>query len=142
MNSNDPKAVVERFNYEVIRDGNRACFEALMAPDFVNWSAPNDASRGAEAMWATFASVLRPAIADMEIHIHEQLCDGDKVTTRKSITGKHVGPLLGVDATGDDISIDVIDIVRIRDGQYVEHWGVNTLAAVVARLRERAVQPK
>jgi predicted ester cyclase len=78
----------------------------------------------------------------MEIHIHEQLCDGDKVTTRKSITGKHVGPLLGVDATGDDISIDVIDIVRIRDGQYVEHWGVNTLAAVVARLRERAVQPK
>lgn len=137
MHTNDPKAVVERFNYEVIRDGNRQSFEALIAPDFVNWSAPGEATRGAETMWATFASVLRPAIADMEVHIHEQLCDGDKVTTRKSISGKHVGTLLGAEATGENISIDVIDIVRVRDGQYVEHWGVNTLAAVVARLHKK-----
>jgi predicted ester cyclase len=137
MHSNDPKAVVERFNYEVIRDGNRESFEALMAPDFINWSAPSEATRGAETMWATFASVLRPAIAGMEVHIHEQLCDGDKVTTRKSISGKHVGPLLGVEATGENIAIDVIDIVRVRDGRYIEHWGVNTLAAVVARLHKQ-----
>ncbi|EON13173.1 MULTISPECIES: ester cyclase [Pandoraea] len=137
MHSNDPKAVVERFNYEVIRDGNRESFEALMAPDFINWSAPSEATRGAETMWATFASVLRPAIGGMKVHIHEQLCDGDKVTTRKSISGKHVGPLLGVEATGENISIDVIDIVRVRDGRYVEHWGVNTLAAVVARLHKQ-----
>ncbi|MGI4982275.1 MAG: ester cyclase [Janthinobacterium lividum] len=137
MNSNVLKEVVERFNYEVIRDGNRESFEALMSPDFVNWSAPSEGARGAETMWATFASVLRPAIAGIEVHIHEQLCDGDKVTTRKSISGKHVGPLLGVEATGENISIDVIDIVRIRDGRYLEHWGVNTLAAVVARLRKQ-----
>lgn len=141
MNSIDLKNVVGRFNYEVIRDGNRESFEALMAPDFINWSAPSDAKSDAksdaETMWATFASVLRPAIAGIEVHIHEQLCDGDKVTTRKSISGKHVGPLLGVAATGEDISIDVIDIVRVRDGRSVEHWGVNTLAAVVARLRKQ-----
>jgi predicted ester cyclase len=142
MSSSDPKAVVERFNFEVIRDGNRASFEALMAPDFVNWSAPNAATRDAEAMWATFTSVLRPAIAGMEVQIHEQLCDGDKVTTRKSISGKHVGPLMGIEATGENISIDVIDIVRVRDGRYVEHWGVNTLAAVVAQLQRQSVSPK
>lgn len=135
MHSNDHKEVVRRFNYEVIRDGNRESFDALMAPDFVNWSAPSEAMRGAEMMWTTFAAVLRPAIGDMEVHIHEQLCDGDKVTTRKSISGKHIGPLLGVAATGEHISIDVIDIVRVRDGQYIEHWGVNTLTAVVARLQ-------
>jgi predicted ester cyclase len=137
MNRNDPKAVVQRFNYEVIRDGNRESFEALMAPDFINWSAPNEAMRGAETMWATFASVLRPAIEGMEIHIHDQLCDGDKVTTRKTISGKHVGPLLGAEATGKNISIDVIDIVRVRDGRYVEHWGINTLGAVVAILKSQ-----
>jgi predicted ester cyclase len=134
MNSNDLKAVVARFNRDVIQDGKRDVFDALMAPDFVNWSAPNEALRGAEAMWNTFASVLRPAIGAMRVQIHEQLCDADKVTTRKTISGKHVGTLLGVDATGKDIAIDVIDIVRVRDGRYVEHWGVNTLAAVVAQL--------
>lgn len=135
MKSNDLKAVVARFNREVILDGNRESFESLMAPDFVNWSAPEEL-RDAEAMWKTFACVLRPAIGGMQVHIHEQLCEGDKVTTRKTISGNHVGPLAGVEATGKDISIDVIDIVRIRDGRYVEHWGVNTLAAVVAQLRQ------
>lgn len=79
---------------------------------------------------------MRPAIADLQVHIHEQLCEGDKVITRKTISGKHVGALLGVEATGREIAIDVIDIVRVSDGRYVEHWGVNTLAAVVAQLRQ------
>ncbi|CAB3809888.1 ester cyclase [Paraburkholderia fynbosensis] len=137
MNSNDLKAVVARFNRDVIQDGKRDAFDALMAPDFINWSAPNEALRGAETMWNTFASVLRPAIGTMRVQIHEQLCDGDKVTTRKTISGKHVGTLAGVEATGKEIAIDVIDIVRVRDGRYVEHWGVNTLAAVVAQLGQR-----
>ncbi|GAB3411719.1 hypothetical protein GCM10027318_26100 [Massilia agilis] len=136
INNNDLKAIVARFNREVIQDGNRESFEALMAPDFVNWSAPSEALRGAETMWKTFSTVLRPAIGDLQVHIHEQLCDGDKVITRKTISGKHVGPLLGVEATGKDIAIDVTDIVRVRDGRYVEHWGINTLAAVVAQLRQ------
>lgn len=136
MENNDPKAVVARFNREVIQDGNRQSFEALIAPDFVNWTAPSDALRGAEAMWATFSSVLRPAIAGLQVRIHDQLRDGDKVVTRKTISGKHTGSLAGVEATGRDISIDVIDIVRVRDGRYVEHWGVNTLAAVVQQLRQ------
>jgi len=33
------------------------------------------------------------------------------------------------------VSISVIDIVRIEDGRYAEHWGVNTLPAVLAQLR-------
>lgn len=136
MNSNDLKTIVTRFNREVIQDGNRESFEALTAPDFVNWSAPSEAQRGAETMWRTFATVLRPAIAGLQVHIHEQLCDGDKVITRKTISGKHVGSLLGIEATGKDVAIDVIDIVHIRDGRYFEHWGVNTLAAVVAQLRQ------
>ncbi|MGN6579768.1 MAG: ester cyclase [Bordetella sp.] len=136
MTSNDLKAIVTRFNREVIQEGNRESFEALMAPDFVNWSAPSEAQRGAEVMWKTFATVLRPAIGYLQVHIHEQLSDGDKVITRKTISGKHIGLLAGIKATNKDISIDVIDIVRIRDGRYFEHWGVNTLAAVADQLRQ------
>jgi predicted ester cyclase len=72
----------------------------------------------------------------MQVHVHDQLCEGDKVATRKTITGRHAGPLFGIEPTGRTISIDVIDIVRVRDGQYVEHWGVNTLAAVIAQLQK------
>ena len=130
------KEVVRRFNIEVIQNGNEAAFRALMAGDFVNRSAPPQAPNGPESMWNTFETVLRPALSSLTVTIHDQVAEGDKVTTRKTIAGVHTGTLLGIAATGRAVSIDVIDIVRLRDGQYVEHWGINTLAGVLAALRE------
>ncbi|MFT3697856.1 MAG: ester cyclase [Kofleriaceae bacterium] len=129
------KAVVRRFNTDVIERGDRAAFEQLMAPGFVNRTAPPGMSPGADGMWNTFDKVLRPAMIDVTVEIHEQVAERDLVTTRKTIRGTHRGEFLGVPATGKPIEIQVIDIVRVRDGQYVEHWGINTLQQVVASLR-------
>lgn len=132
----DPKDVVRRFNLDVIERGDRTAFEALMLPSFVNRTAPPGMPDGPEGMWNTFERVLRPALADLRVEIHDQLADGDKVTTRKTIRGRHTGTLMGVAATGRDVAIDAIDIVRVQDGRYAEHWGVNTLQAVLAALRQ------
>ena len=128
------KAVVRRFNHDVIERGDRASFQALMDAHFVNHAAPPDADQGAESMWHTFQNVLRPAFPDLAVVIYEQVAEGDLVTTRKAITGTHTGPLLGVSPTGQRVTIDVIDIIRIRDGLYLEHWGINTLPNVFQKL--------
>ncbi len=130
------KEIVRRFNEEVIAGGDRAAFDKLIAPNFVNRSAPPGAPAGSESMWNTFQNILRPALGGLTVRIHDQMEEGDKVTTRKTISGTHVGPLLGVEATGKSVSIDVIDIVRVVDGRYVEHWGINTLPALLASLRQ------
>lgn len=135
MSSDANKAVVRRFNEEVIARGDRGAFDALIDPGFINRSAPMGAPDGPESMWNTFENVLRPALSDLAVTIHDQVAEGDKVTTRKTITGTHTGTLLGIEATGRRVAIDVIDLVRVRDGRYVEHWGVNTLPAVLARLQ-------
>jgi predicted ester cyclase len=129
------KDVVVRFNKEVIEKGDERAFAELMAPDFVNRSAPPGASAGADGMWATFSRVLRPAFPDLRVEIHDQVAEGDKVTTRKTLRGTHRAELFGIAATGREVTIEVIDIVRLRDGRYVEHWGVNTLGQVLAQLR-------
>ena len=130
----EPTAVVRRFNLEVIEQGNAESFQELMSSDFINHSAPDGAQRGPEGMWATFDRVLRPAISGMSVIIEDQVCDGDKVATRKAITGTLTGALMGRAPTGAPIRIEVIDIVRVKDGRYVEHWGINTLGAVLAGL--------
>lgn len=134
------KDIVRRFNREVIQEGNRAVFEALMDPAFVNRSAPAGNS-GPEGMWATFAHVLRPAFPDLQVLIHQQIAEGDCVTTRKTIEGTHDGPLFDIAPTHRRVVIDVIDIVRLRDGRYFEHWGINTFEKVVGELRAAALQP-
>lgn len=132
--SADNKEVVRRFNIEVIQNGSEADFHALMAPDFVNHAAPQGMPNGPDSMWHTFQNVLRPALSNLVVTIHDQIAEGDKVTTRKTIGGVHTGTLLGVPATGRDVAISVIDIVRVHDGRYVEHWGLNTLTNVLASL--------
>ena len=135
MSLDTNKAVVRRFNEEVIVKGDRAAFDALIAPDFVNHSAPSGAPSGPESMWHTFQNVLRPAFSGLKVTIVDQIAEGEKVTTRKTLTGVHAGALLGIAPTGRDVSIDVIDIVRVVDGRYVEHWGINTLPSVIAQLK-------
>lgn len=130
------KDIVRRFNQDVIQNGDAKTFAALMADDFVNHAAPPSAPKGPEGMWNTFQNILRPALSGLTVTIHDQVAEGDKVVTRKTISGVHTGTLMGIAATGRTVEIDVIDIVRVRDGQYVEHWGVNTLAAVLASLRQ------
>ena len=136
MSAEANKTTIRRFNAEVIEQGNRASFEALMEPDFVNRSAAPGAPDGPDGMWSTFQTILRPALADLAVQIHDQIAEGDKVTTRKTITGRHTGRLMGIEPTGRLVSIEVIDIVRVRNGRYAEHWGLNTLASVLAGLRE------
>lgn len=135
MPNSSPKEIVQRFNAEVIEQGNEQSFSELMAGDFVNHAAPPGSPNGPESMWNTFENILRPAISQLRVRIDDQIAEGDLVTTRKSVTGILTGPLLGAGPTHAPIAIEVIDIVRIRDDRYAEHWGMNNLASVVAAIR-------
>ena len=135
MDAQTPQHVVERFNTEVIQDGSRASFEQLVAPGFVNRSAPPGAPDNSESLWNFLQTGLRPGLSNLRVAIHDQVAEGDKVTTRKTITGVHSGELMGIAPTGRSVTIDVIDIVRVEDGRYAEHWGVNTLPGVLAQLQ-------
>ncbi|MDE1192904.1 MAG: ester cyclase [Arachidicoccus sp.] len=122
------------FNKEVIEEVNFESFKELMHDEFINRTAPSG-SNGSDSMWNTFFNILKPAFPDLSVEIFDQIAEEDKVTTRKAIIGTHLGNLFGINPTGKKIKIDVIDIVRIKDGKYIEHWGINTLQSVLAELK-------
>lgn len=128
------KEVVIRFNKEVIEQGRLDTFNELMDNDFINRTAP-PTMNGSDGMWNTFNNILRPAFPDLVVEIYDQIAEEDKVTTRKAIIGTHTGSLMGILPTSKKIKIDVIDIVRLRNGKYLEHWGVNTLQTVLSELK-------
>ena len=129
------KSTVGRFNREVIEQGSDSAFRDLMDPQFIDRTAPPGVPSGPEGMLFAFNKVLRPAFPDLKVVIHEQVAEGDKVTTRKTITGTHRGTLFGIAPTNQAVSIEVIDIVRLKDGRYIEHWGINTMSSVIAALQ-------
>lgn len=130
------KAVVRRFNDEVIVKGDLEAFKSLMAPGFINHSAPPGYPTGPESMIGFIDGMLRPALPDMSVDIHEQLAEGDKVVTRKTIRGTHRGELMGVPASNKPVNISVIDIVTVRNGQYADHIALSSLAEELAKLKQ------
>lgn len=129
------KAIVRRFNKEIIEEGNMQYFDELVDPAFVNHTAAKGMDGGPAGLIHTFEEILRPAFSDLRVTIYEQVGEGDKVTTHKTISGVHTGTFMGVPPTHQPVMIHVMDMVTIKDGKYYEHWGVNTMTALVAELR-------
>ena len=42
--------------------------------------------------------------------------------------------IFGIPPTNRDIEINVIDIIRIKNGRYAEHWGQHNFAEVIREL--------
>ncbi|HMH24440.1 MAG TPA: ester cyclase [Puia sp.] len=128
------KQIVTRFNKEVMEEGNKASFMELVAADCVNHAAAPGAPAGKEGMGHFLLQVLRTAFPDLKITIHEQVAENDLVTTRKSIHATHTGESLGVLPTHKKVVIEVIDIIRLKNGLYAEHWGISNIPSVIAEL--------
>jgi predicted ester cyclase len=132
------KEVVLRFNREVIDEGNLKSFDELMHTDFYNHTAPPGGDTGKEGILNSIHKGLRVAFPDIKVIVHDIMADGDKVAARKSIHGTHLGIFMGIPPTGKKISIEVMEFVKIKDGQYLEYWGLNSLHNVIAELKTQS----
>ena len=67
---------------------------------------------------------LRAAYSDFRLEVADLVVDGNTVWARNVGSGTNDGPFMGHPPTGRSMSIEVFDVVRVRDGKIVEHWGV------------------
>ena len=59
---------------------------------------------------------------DIETTMDDLVVAGDRVVGRFTYRGVHDGPLYGMPATGKPIEMRSIDIWRMENGEFVEHW--------------------
>jgi predicted ester cyclase len=119
----DNKATMKRFVAEYQTNHDDAVLVELVAENFVDHSAPPGMPSGRDGVKALF-DLFHAAFAGFRAEIHDQVAEDDRVVTRKSFHGRHVGEFMGTAPTGRDVRIDVIDIVRMADGRIAEHWNV------------------
>ena len=121
--SEQNKALERRFVEEVWNKGNLALIDELVAPNFVDHTAPPGLPPGAEGVKA-FVKMYRDAFPDAQVTIHDILAEGDKVVYRWTGSGTHQGTLFGIPATGKKMSVDGMTIDRISGGKFVESWNI------------------
>ena len=128
------KATVTRFNKEFIEGGDINAFNEIIAPEFLNQTAPPGVPKGPEGVMYFFNHFLKPAFPELKIEIQRQVAENDMVTTHKVFHTVHKGDFMGIPATGKNVTMEVIDIIRLKDGKFVEHWNVLDWQNVIGQL--------
>jgi steroid delta-isomerase-like uncharacterized protein len=132
MSIEDNKALVRRFVELVQSEHKVQLVDELFSPEFIDHYA--GAAPPYRESAKRFFAMIFAAFPDVRATIHEQTAEQDKVWTRKTFHGTHLGPFMGVAPTGKKISVDVMDVFRIENGKIAEHWGVSDMLGLMQQI--------
>ncbi|MHB8681433.1 MAG: ester cyclase [Acidimicrobiales bacterium] len=113
---------------EAMQTGDSDAVFEFFSPDFHSHVAERISPdrvgsdvRGEEQLWWQQA---RAAFPDMTFRVDLLIESGDLVVSNWTVEGTHTGSAFyDVPPSGNPVVINGTAILRIRDGQIVEHWG-------------------
>jgi len=119
MSQEENKAVVRRF-FAALDDQDIDEVGDLLASDYrLHFDANPEMDRGAGI---GFFGDFLAAFPDISHQVQDQLSEGDRVATRIVVRGTHQKEMMGIPATGKEIAISAINMIRVDDGKIAEHW--------------------
>lgn len=134
MSVEQNKAEFRRMIDEVFNKGNVSTIDELLSPNFVEREVlPPGTPSGREGV-KQLTMLFRSAFPDFNVSIDDIIAEGDKIVARTTWNGTQKGEFMGIPPSGKRVSFDVIDIVRISGGKFVEHWGVMDTSALMQQL--------
>jgi predicted ester cyclase len=117
--------IVRRFYDGYINGAGPTALEDIVSVDFIDHVPalfPSQPHRGPTALeW--LIDLARDAFPDLQVTVEEMIVQDETVVTRVTWRGTHRGEVFGIAPTHRPIRITGLDMIRLRDGLFVEHWG-------------------
>ena len=120
VGSND--IVARRFGEEVWGEGDLQAADDVLAEDFIEHNPVPGQAPGREGHKQVL-QLWRTAFRDLTLTVDDVFAVGDRAALRWTARGTHAADLMGMPATGREVTLTGIDILRIVDGKIVERWG-------------------
>ena len=120
--------------YDLINAGDIDGFGRQLADDFVERDEIPGLPPTKDGVVQYFR-ILLAAFPDMRMDVQDVIASGDKAVARVRVSGTHEGEFMGIPPTGNQVSMNLIDITRFGDnGLAREHWGVADQLALMQQL--------
>ena len=118
---------------------------AITAPDYINHNPYVPDVPGPEPAVGFFTAWL-DAFPDAEVVCEDALASGTPadgtVVGRFTYLGTFTHPIMGIQPTGKKVVMRSIDIWRVHDGRFAEHWDELNTADWFAQLQGADPQPR
>jgi steroid delta-isomerase-like uncharacterized protein len=128
----DNKDVLARL-YDAINGGDLDRVDEILADDFVEHEEFPGLDQSRESVKKLFG-IARGAFTDFRMSAERYVSEDDIVVAWVRMTGTHTGEFMGIPASGNQLDLELADMVRVRDGQIVEHWGVSDSLVMMRQL--------
>lgn len=129
VNKTNARRVLE----EAFPANNQSLLAGLVSDRFVNHEAPPGTPPGRGGI-TMFMDLLSRAFSDQAWAIHHVIEEGDTVVVHCTHSGRHTGDFFGLPASGNMFSYRQMHLLRMEDGQAVEHWAVRDDAGLMRQL--------
>ena len=75
------------------------------------------------------------SMPDLRLRVEDRIIAGDKVVARNTYSATHTQTIRDIPPTGKAFTFRTIDIWRIENGKFAEHWDLTDTAEVLNKLR-------
>ena len=126
------KELVHRLADDVWNEGRTEAVGELLAPNFTGHGfGPGPLDREG---YEGFVSEHRETFPDLTFALDDVLAEDDRVAVRWTRTGTQEQSVMGVEPTGNRISVSGMTIYQISDDGIVEAWNVRDTASMLKQL--------
>ena len=117
-------AIAVRFFDSVWNKGDFSVLDELIHPEAVDHSTVGGKEKTdpGSGSFRQIVSMFRGAMPDVALTIHHEVFMNDLVVHRWSIKGTDIAGMMGLSATGKEITFGGTTVVRFRDGKIIERW--------------------
>jgi predicted ester cyclase len=122
MSIAENKELLARYITEVWDEANLNAIRKFLSPGFKRHLSPLLPAFDLDGQIERLAG-LRSAFPDIAVTVEEVIAEGDLITFRSTMRGTHSGDFAGVPPTGIQVTVGLLDVIRIEAGQFAEQWG-------------------
>lgn len=131
--SEQNKTACRAFVADVVNARALDALDLYVASDYVDHATLRGLPPTRDGLRDSLAAVFA-AFPDYRYDVESWVAEGDMVVARGIGSGTMRGGFLGMPPTGRDYRVLEVHICRMRDGQMVEHWGLQDVQSQMAQL--------
>jgi len=123
-------ALLERY-VAAVNAHDTSSFPELFTEGYIQHSGRSPS--GLAAQIENFRRIVA-TMPDVQMRVEDRIIAGDRVVARNTYSATHTQPIRGVPPTGKPFTFRTIDIWRVENGKFAEHWDLTDAGEVMRQL--------
>ena len=132
--SEQSRELMRRITAEIWDEGRIDLIDELIAEDLIDHIEDPALEGTGRERYRANAVMTRTAFPDFRNPLDLIVADGDIAVSYGRAIGTHTGGMMGMPPTGKAFDVPTFGMLRFRDGQAIERWGVHDTMVMMQQL--------